>query len=243
MRPRKLKLIANLSGFPMALGVVSVKNFAHVREAKTDLVCRTCGKKPSYSSLYKCECGEEVKHWSGLNRIVSATHQIIEMVKLTQDGQPSEATVYVLDQKTYASKYADATLTEYGMIASDATTAQNVRKLLVAVDRLGMVIVIRFNDTNEQRVCLLTVSASNRVVLREIIPTNLAEISETLAIDLSLITDADINESQQLVKMLKQADDAVFAVTDYRTIGLGEVTAESPKVQSLKEILASVTAK
>ena len=100
--------------------------------------------------------------------------------------------------------------------------------------------MIRFNDTNEVRVCLLMVSASNRVVLREIIPTNLAEISETLAIDLSQITDADINESQQLVKMLKQADDAVFSVNDYRTIGLSEQPLESPKVQSLKEILATV---
>jgi hypothetical protein len=72
------------------------------------------------------------------------------MVKLSEDGAPQEATVYVLDQKTYASKYADATLTEYGMVASDATTAQNVRKLLVAVDRLGLVIIIRFNDTHEQ---------------------------------------------------------------------------------------------
>lgn len=227
----------------MALGVVSVRNFAKIREVQTDLVCKVCGKKPAYTSGYRCECGAEYKHWSGLNRIVSATHQIIQMVKLTEDGVPSEATVYVLDQKTYANKYADATLTEYGIIASDATTAQNIRKLLVAVDRLGFVIIIRFNDTNEQRVCLLTVSASNRVVLREVIPTNLAEISETLAIDLSQITDADITESQQLVKMLKQADDAVFNVTDYRTIGLADVPAESPKVQTLKEILAQVTSK
>ena len=38
----------------MALGTISVKNFAEVRKADTTLICPTCQEKPEYHSGYKC---------------------------------------------------------------------------------------------------------------------------------------------------------------------------------------------
>lgn len=224
----------------MALGVVTVQKFAHVREADTTLICPSCGEKPSWKGGYECSCGEKYGHWSALKRIVTATHEIIEKVKLTVKDETVQATVLVLKAVEYANRYADATLDEHGLTTNDPTTAQNIKKLLVAVDRLGFVIIIRFNDTYEERICLLTTSLSNRVVLREVIPLNLADISETLRIQMDDVTEKDLNEAQQLVKMLKEADEETFRVSDYRIKGLKEVAEPTAKVLDFQEILAKV---
>jgi len=239
MRRRTLSLVANLSGFPMSLGTVSIQKYAKVRKADTILVCPECGEKPTWFGEYRCNCGKTYGHWSKLKRIVAATRQVVEKEKLTA-GETVQAEVYVMDAKDYAEKYADATLEEHGLIAKDEQTTLNVRKLLIAVERLGKVVIIRFNDTYETRICLLSMSMSGRVVLREIIPVNLAEITETLKVEMGDVTEADIVEAQQLVKMLKPPTEDVFVVSDYRTIGLSETPPPSPKVQSFKEILAKV---
>lgn len=115
-------------------------------------------------------------------------------------------------------------------------------KLLVAIDRLAKVIILRFNDTYEERICLLCLSMSNRVILREIIPLNLLQAEETLRVDMAAITEKEIVEAQQLIKSLPEATEETFSVSDYRTIGV-ETRIEAPKVRELKEILATVKAK
>lgn len=239
MRRRTLKLVAHLSGFPMALGEVTVEKFAKLQEAETILTCPNDGEVPTWKGEYTCEkCGTKYNHWSRLQRLVKATRQIIEKPKLSQEHAPAE--VYVMKAEDYANKYADATLDEHGIVAKDPQTAMNVKKLLVAVERLGLVVIVRFADTYEERICLLAVTMSGRVVLREIIPVNLALIGETLRINMADITEADVIEAQQLVKILKNADENTFKVSDYRTIGIAERPVESPKVQSFQEILAKV---
>ena len=243
MRRRKLSLVATLGGFPMRLGEVGIEDFAKVREADTTLVCPDCGAKPSWLGQYTCSCGKTYNHWSKLKRIVTATREVVEQVKLTVAGEPSQAIVFVMRAEEFSKRYADAILKEHGITAEDTTTAKNVQKLLIAVERLGMVVIVRFKDTYEERICLLSVNQSNRAVLREIIPMNLAKITETLRVDMDAVTEQDITEAQQLIKMLKQADEEVFIVHDHRTIGLEAIPLESPKVQTLQEILAQVAPK
>jgi hypothetical protein len=78
------------------------------------------------------------------------------------------------------------------------------------------------------------------VILKEIIPLNLAEISETLKVDVATVTEQDITEATALIGQLPLAKEEDLMVSDYRTIGLKEGPVESPKVQSLKEILAQM---
>jgi len=224
----------------MALGEVSVAKYATVRKADTTLVCPKCGKKPSWHGGYECECGETYGHWSKLKRIVTATHEVVEKPKLTVKGEVVQAEVFIMRAEEFAGKYADATLDEHGLTASDPTTAKNIQKLLIAVERLGMVVIVKFNDTYETRICLLAVSMSNRVVLREIIPINLAKITETLRVEMEDVTEADIAEASQLIKMLKEADEETLMVSDYRIKGLAEQPIETPKVQDFRTILAKV---
>ena len=236
MRRRNLRLMAELHGFKMPLGEISIQKFADVRKADTVLICPKCGQKPAYSSGYDCTCGAHYSSWYGLKRIVTDTLQEVLKPKLTS-GETEPATVLVMPATEFAEKYADGTLDEHGVIAKDQNTAVNLRKMLVAVERLGKVVIIRFNDTNEQRIALLSLNMSNRVILKEIIPLNLAEISETLRVDVSTVTEQDITEASALIGQLPLAKQEDLIVTDYRTIGLKEGPVESPKVQSLREIL------
>jgi len=242
MRRRTLRLMAELHGFKMPLGEISIQKFADVRKAETVLVCPKCGVKPAYSSGYDCTCGAHYSSYQGLKRIVPDTMQEVLKPKLTT-GETEPATVLVMPATEFAEKYADGTLDEHGIIAKDQNTAINLRKLLVAVERLGKVVIVLFNDTNEQRIALLSLNMSNRVILKEIIPLNLAEISETLKVDVATVTEQDITEATALIGQLPLAKEENLMVSDYRTIGLKEGPVESPKVQSLKEILAQMDQK
>ena len=229
-------------GFQMPLGEIMVEKFAKVRETKTLRICPKCGQTPKYSSGYECQCGEKYNHWSKLKQIVEGSGEEVIRNKLTQgDGKtPEMAKVLVMPTTEFADKYADGTLDEHGVIAKDGNTANNLRKLLTATERLGKVIIITFNDVDTQRVALLSLNMSNRVILKEIIPINLAEISETLKVDASEINDKDVNEATALLTQLPLATQQDLMVSDYRTIGLTEGPIESPKVQSLKEIIAQM---
>jgi len=236
MRRRTLKLVAKFGGFPLVLGEVLIQRYAQMRKPKTKLLCPKCGAEPEWDAHYKCpECGATYKSWSQLKRVVADTHEPIEKTKLAS-GQVSEATLYIMDKTLFAERYADATLGEYGVIPKDDNTAQNLKKLLIAIERLGKVVIIRFNDTFETRIALLSISMSGRVILKEIIPINLLKLSETLKVDADF-SEKDVEEAIQLIKMLPEADEEVFKVSDYRTIGVKEEEAEA-KVQSLREILA-----
>ena len=247
-------------GFQLPLGEVMVEKFAKVKEAATVRICPQCGAYPTtqefkrshpdlwkpeglgYSSGYNCKCGFTANHWSRLKEIVAGTGEAVVRSKLTPgDGKtPEAAKVLVMPATEFAEKYADGTLDEHGVIAKDANTANNLRKLLTATERLGKVIIVRFNDVDTQRIALLALNMSNRVILREIIPINLAEISETLKVDVSAITETDVNEATALLTQLPLATQQDLMVSDYRTIGLTEGPIESPKVQSLKEIIAQM---
>ncbi len=118
----------------------------------------------------------------------------------------------------------------------DETSARNLRKLLIATKNLNKVVLVRFKDTYEERIAILTVSLSSRIILRELIPLNLQDIKETMMADLKDVTPQELEEAEAFVKMLPPAKEELLSVSDYRTIGISE-KKESPKVIELEEII------
>jgi hypothetical protein len=222
----------------MPLATVVVQKFADMMKPETDLVCRSCGEKPVWEGLYKCICGKTYGHWSQLKRVVKGTNEEIVQTKLVEGEGPVKADAYVMDLSEFA-KYVDATSAEYGVVTKDQASAANLKKLLIAMRNLGKVILIRFNDTYEQRVAILTTSISNRIILKEIIPLNLAEIKETMRVSLENVTPQEVNEAERFVKMLPPATEDLLSVNDYRTKGIGKKV--SPRVLELEQIIAQVS--
>lgn len=249
MRKRKLILEAAIGGMTMALGEVRIQNFATMYEytKATHNVCPKCGGDAKWYAPYKCEeCDETFTHHSKLRKLVTDTGEDMTKPRLLQPKETAKATIYKMEAVAFAEKYADATMSEAGITADDDTAQTNIIKLVVAVERLGQVIVLRWPDTNEWRVALLTVSSSNRIILREIIPANLLTARETMRVDMSLVTEQGITEAQALLGMIPEATDETFVVNDFRTTGLGTEAAEAPtptpKVQELSAILAQIQA-
>jgi len=237
MRDRKLRITAQFGPMQMAVGDVKVVKFADVRQADTELVCPKCGEKPAWAGGYSCNCGERYPHWSRLKRILKATGQEILKVKFTEDKGIVQAAAYVLPRKDFAERYSDATLEEKGIVAQDPPTARNLRNLLIATQLLEKVIVVAYKDTYEERTCLLTVSSSNRVLLKEIIPMNLLELEETMRADVSQASPQEIEAAKKFVDMLPPPTEDIFICHDYRAVGLEAVEKPSEKVVELEAIL------
>jgi len=223
----------------IAIGEVKVVKFAKLREPDTALVCPACGAEPAWTGGYQCTCGQKYSHWSKLKRILKATAQEIIKVKFTEEKQVVEGQAFVLDRATFADKYSDAILEEKGIVADNPTTARNIRNLLIASKMLEKVVIVSFKDTYEERTCLLTLSESNRVLLREIIPQNILELEETMRADLSGVSEKDIEAAKKFVDLLPIPTEDVFVCHDHRAIGVEAVEKPSEKVVELEAILAS----
>jgi hypothetical protein len=253
-----------MGGFKMPIASVTIKNFAKLLEAKTELACPKCGEKPAWIGGYSCTCcsicGKPMeavpvdekgainykcpehgwqdpsyyKTWQSLKRILADGTEVTKE-KLIGEGDV-EADAYIMDVPEF-SKYADATLSEYGVIVRDETSARNLRKLLIAMHNLGKVIILHFNDTYEERVCILTTSISNRIILKELMPLNLADIQETMKVSFEGITDKDIQEAETFIKQLPHATEDLLYVHDYRIKGI-ETPKVSPKVLELEAIMS-----
>ena len=237
MRSRKLRITALINGMETALGEVKIVKFAKVREPDTALVCPSCGAEPKWSGGYDCSCGAKYNHWSRLKRVLKATLQEIIKVKFT-DGESVDGKAYVLDRKEFADKYSDAILEEKGIVADNPTTARNIRNLLIATRTLNKVVVVSFKDTYEERTCLLTLSESNRVLLREIIPQNILDLEETMRADLTGVSEKDIEAAKRFVDLLPAPTEDVFLCHDYRAAGVEAVEKPSEKGVELEAILA-----
>lgn len=247
MRKRTIVLQATIGGLPVILGEFLIQNFAtmHRYLDYTSLVCPGCGTVPTWKGGYDCpECGTHYGHHSKLKRIVDITGEAVQKPRLLPPKTKAIAQVYRYSREQFSKKFADAVLSEAGITTKQDTWALNIAKMAVAVERLGQVIVLKWPDTYEERVCLVTLSESNRVILKEIIPANLLIGKETLSVDMSQITEQGITEAKQILSLIPEATDDVFKVSDYRTIGLGEAPleapVEAPKVQELSAILAQI---
>lgn len=241
MRTRKVKLILELMGFRMPLGELKVTKFADIRKQETELICPECGKKPTWKGEYSCECGRAYSHFSKLKTILKATKEALVKPKLTQSEEVTEAKVSIMSLDEF-SEYCDATADEYGIVVGDQTSGINLKKLLIATKLLNKVIVLKFNDTYEQRIAILTTSVSNRVILKEIIPLNLADIKDTMTINLSDVSQEELAGAKALIAQIPHAEEQDLTVDDYRTLGLEKPTTISSKVMQLEEVLARITA-
>jgi hypothetical protein len=172
-----------------------------------------------------------------LKRVLKATGEEILKVKFTEEKQAIEGQAFILDRKEFAERYSDAILEEKGIVAENASTAKNIRNLLIASKMLDKVVVVSFKDTYEERTCLLTLSESNRVLLREIIPQNILELEETMRADISQVTERDIEAAKKFVELLPPPTEDIFLCHDYRAIGVEAKEKPSEKVVELEAIL------
>jgi hypothetical protein len=264
MRPRKLVIKTNLFGIEQTLATLTISKFAEFLQPKTTLVCPNCGQKPEWHGGYDCVCcpicGKPLEkidsdgkgtikfkcaehdfqtpshynHWSQLKRI-DAHGAEIKKERLTGEGDVT-AYAFVMDLPEF-SKYADATADEYGVIVTDDGSARAMKKLLIAMEKLGKVIVMHFNDTYEERVAILTTSISKRILLKEIIPLNLLDQKETMRVSFEGITDKDVQEAEEYLKHLPKASEDLLYVHDYRLQGV-EAQKVSPKVLELEAIMS-----
>jgi hypothetical protein len=77
MKPRKLRLVADVSGFQTVIAQVHVRNFASEPELKdwTELACPSCLTQTKYhGATYECEsCGQSYSWWGKLLRVIKGT--------------------------------------------------------------------------------------------------------------------------------------------------------------------------
>lgn len=264
MRSRKLRLVTRIGGLRVELGTVTIKKFADTLKAETKLVCPRCNRQPEWHGGYDCTCcplcGKPMEahvvnekgtiqykcaehgwqlpshynHWSQLKRVLPDGTDI-EKPKLTT-GETVEAEISVMDIWEFRN-YSDATSNEYGLTVKDVKSAEALRKLLIASRNLGFVLILRWVDTYHEIIALLMTSISNRILLKEIIPLNLLDQKETMRIDYSKVSDADVREAEGFIKQLPKADRKTLIVQDYRLEGI-ELVKESPKIVELETILA-----
>lgn len=253
MKNRKLRLVANVSGFDTLIAEVKIQNFASEIDVKdwTELVCPTCNERPTWKGGYECpKDNQTFGHWSKLKRVIKGTTKALNIPRLLKEKEEAIAKLSWLPSEEFAKKFTDATRKdegEKGIILTDSASAKNLFKLLVAVEQLKCVVIAKWNDTTEEIVGLLTVSASGRILIREIIPSNLVQVKETLFIDRKAITKQDVDEAKAFIEhFIPKATEETFTVSDYRAqwkdgFNITESpTAEPQKVADIREIMAKV---
>jgi len=249
MKPRKLKLVAKVMGMETPIAQVHIQNFANEAELKdwTDLVCPKCLEKPKYiGSKYEC-CGETYSWWGKLARVIKGTKEILHIPRLLKEKELAVGYLWKMSRENFAV-YCDATKNERGVIVEqgDSGSAHNLFKMIVATERLNHVIIVTYKDTTEEVVALLKVSDSNRIMLKEIIPVNLAQMKETLMLDREVITEQDIKEAKAFLdQFIPEATEETLKVHDYRVAWaeghiVEPVVKEPERVQSLTAIMAKV---
>lgn len=241
MKPRKLRLVATVAGFQTAIAEVHIQNFASEPELKdwTELVCPTCMTPTKYhGAVYECEtCHSSYSWWGKLLRVIKGTKQKVEMPRLLKEKEEAVGKLYKMKREDFA-KYIDATKSEKGVSQVDAGSSHNLFKLLVASERAGYVIIVRYNDTTEEIVALLKVSVSGRVILQEIVPVNLVQLKQTLMLNTGEISETDVTEAQAFVEQfLPTASEDNLKVNDYRTAWVDSHIIEKPKEDEMRVVL------
>lgn len=249
MKNRKLKLVANVAGFDTLIAEVKIQNFADEIDVKewTELVCPKCGGQTAWHGGYRCPSDEiTFGHWSQLKRVLKGTKEALSIPRLLKEKEEAVAKLSYLPSDEFSTKYVDATRQDHGekgVVLTDDASAKNLFKLLVAVEQLHYVIIAKWNDTNEEVVGLLTVSQSGRILIREIIPSNLVQVRETLFIDRKSITKAEIDEAKGFVEhFIPKATDETFAVQDYRAKWKEGLPTEAQAPEEQKQKVADIKA-
>jgi len=248
MQNRKLKLTAEVMGMKFPIGVVTISTYSQERKTEVDRYCPECGERPVYVG-YRCpKCGREYSHWSKLKAYIKGTLKPFVMERLIPrtKGYVPEARLFKMERREFAERYSVITKTPHPLVPEDENTAVNLSKLAIAVQRMGFVIIVRWNEAYQQNIGLLDVSMSNDLVIQEIIPENLAVRKgvTTIKVDPEAASEEDVQGAKMLLGNIPLATEETFIVSDYRTQGLAEpAKVESPKVMELSMILAKAKAK
>lgn len=222
----------------VTIATAVVERFATEKKAKVMRVCGGCGKVPEkVPMVYHCKkCKKTYDSWM---KLIPKYPDGARVKKPRLNPVDGAVTAHLSIMKRSKFKdYVDALDMEYGIQPKDRESADNIRKLAIAAERLNKVVIVRFNDTNEQRVSLLTQTVSGRIVLREVIPANLVKVKETMF--MGKILEKDINEAKAFIRTLAKADDKVMVVADYRVEGLRRTTEHEEDLKALARIGAEI---
>jgi len=249
LKARKLVLQAVVMGFSANIATIKIGNPAKERALSdyTDLLCPQDKKKPHYeTSHYRCDCGFSTTTWQGLARVLKGTTTPFEMPTLTKgNGEVEIAKIFKMTLAAFAkiSDYVDAKDAEHPVTAEDEGSIVNLYKLIVAQTETGHVIILKWNDTKEEIIALLTTTLSGKIVVRKIIPPNLVIVGESLMLDQSKMTKQDIEEAKLFLKQIPDATDEVLTVTDYRMKQFEVHQPEESKVTAIGAIMEKARAR
>ena len=249
MKSRKLVLSATLMGMPIKLATIKVGSPANEAELKqwTDLVCPEDKRSTHYvPPVYECECGFKATAWQKLTRVIKGTTKILKIPKLTQDDTVQQAQMYRISTPNFiALKIADCVDSkdaEHPVLCDDDESKSNLFKIMSAQESGQSVIILRWNDTTEQIIAMLTLTPSGRIVLRKLIPKNLVRgLERGLWFDKTKLTEDDIDQAKVFLKQLPEATAKTFEVNDYRIQQfdvMGQQTFENDQVVALERVQA-----
>ena len=253
MAKKILMLRTKAFGFQQVIAKVAISKLADEIKADrttSDLVCPECKQKPGYiSSRYECSCGFKASSYQKLLRVIKGTFKAVVKERLAAEKEDTYAELYKMRLQDFA-KFVDATKAEHGLNVKDEGSAKNLWKLLVAskkeISGSRWVIVAFWNDTYEEKIGLLTTSISGRVILKEIVPRNLALLRETLLVDEEKISEQDVKEAEMFLSQIPEAKDEMFDIKDYRSElvipELKEKVEEKKEIEDLHEIVVKAKA-
>jgi len=248
MAKQIIHLRAEAFGFKTVIAKVRVSKLADEVRGDwqyTDLVCPRCNQKPSKEGreVYKCSCGFEASTWQKLKRVIKGTLFEVVKQKLGGDRDQTYADLYKMRVEEFAHHVA-ATKDEHGITLDDEASALNLFKLLVGakipIDGQRWVIIVFWNDTYEEKIALLTTLLDGTIILREIIPRNLALLRDVCKVDEKKVTKQDIEAAKALLMQIPEAKQEMFDVDDYRKAIAEQVKQEqeyAEHVQDLNTIL------
>lgn len=243
MKARRLVLQATVMGFSANIATIKIGNPAKEHELKdyTDLVCPQDKKKPQFEmSKYRCTCGFSTTTWQGLLRVLKGTTTPLEMPTLTKGNSEAEiARIYKMTLEAFAkiADYVDPKDAERPVTAEDEASIVNLYKLIVAQAETNHIIILKWNDTKEQVIALLTTTQSGKIIVRKIIPPNLVVVGDSLMLDKSKMSDKDIEEAKQFLKQIPDATKDVLEVADYRIKQFQVHQPEEQKVTAISSIM------
>ena len=244
MKARKLLIQATAMGMSMNLITLKIGNPAKERELSsyTELVCPKDNKKPDYvPSGYRCGCGFTATTWQSLKRVLKGTTTPLDMPTLTKgNGEVEVAKMYRMTVEAFAkiADFVDPKDGDHPVTTEDDASTMNLYRVLVAQQTLNEVVILKWNDTKEEIIALLTTTLSGKIVIRKIIPPNLVIVGDSLMLDKTKLTAKDIEEAKQFMKQIAEVDEKALEVTDYRAKQLTVAPPEKQKVISISNIMA-----
>jgi len=239
-----LHLRTSAFGFQTVIAKIRISKLAEEVRGDyqyTDLVCPNCNQLPEKEGreIYKCSCGFEASSWQKLKRVIKGTFREVVKARLESGSKETYADMYKMRLKDFG-RFVDATKEEHGVTVDDDPSARNLFKLLVGakfpIAGQKWVIIIFWKDTYEERIALLTTSISGTIILKEVIPRNLALLRETLKVDENKVSEQDVEQAKALLMQIPGAKDEMFDIKDYRKEIAEQFVKEQEYCQHIQDL-------